>query len=99
MVKDEMSVLASLDHPNVIGFYDSFESRYNFFFILKKIGTITKFYYKIEINFILFLNCKRVFVLSFFFSKLTFYILVLQVVNYLIVYLKEESFQKKMQFK
>lgn len=27
MVKDEVSVLGSLDHPNVIGFYDSFESR------------------------------------------------------------------------
>lgn len=27
MVKDEVDVLTSLDHPNVIGFYDSFESR------------------------------------------------------------------------
>ncbi|GAA5798227.1 hypothetical protein HPULCUR_003627 [Helicostylum pulchrum] len=26
MVKDEVDVLTSLDHPNVIGFYDSFES-------------------------------------------------------------------------
>jgi calcium/calmodulin-dependent protein kinase I len=27
MVKDEVSVLENLHHPNVIGFYDSFESR------------------------------------------------------------------------
>lgn len=27
MVKDEVAVLEKLNHPNVIGFYDSFESR------------------------------------------------------------------------
>jgi calcium/calmodulin-dependent protein kinase I len=27
MVKDEVAVLTNLNHPNVIGFYDSFESR------------------------------------------------------------------------
>lgn len=28
MVKDEAKLLQGLNHPNVIGFYDSFESRY-----------------------------------------------------------------------
>lgn len=28
MVKDEVDVLSKLSHPNVIGFYDTFESRY-----------------------------------------------------------------------
>jgi calcium/calmodulin-dependent protein kinase I len=27
MVKDEMSIMKGLDHPNIIGFYDWFESR------------------------------------------------------------------------
>jgi len=27
MVKDEVDVLSKLSHPNVIGFYDTFESR------------------------------------------------------------------------
>ncbi|KAI9363637.1 kinase-like domain-containing protein [Pilaira anomala] len=35
MVKDEMNVLASLDHPNVIGFYDSFESRDKFYLVFE----------------------------------------------------------------
>ena len=29
MVKDEVDVLKNLNHPNVIGFYDTFESRYS----------------------------------------------------------------------
>ncbi|CAO3636073.1 unnamed protein product [Mucor hiemalis] len=35
MVKDEVGVLANLNHPNVIGFYDSFESRDKFYLVFE----------------------------------------------------------------
>lgn len=62
MVKDEVNVLKGLNHPNVIGFYDYFESRY----ILTNIQSalIDKYLYK-GTNFILYLNCMRY---DFFFS-------------------------------
>lgn len=35
MVKDEVGVLANLNHPNVIGYYDSFESRDKFYLVFE----------------------------------------------------------------
>ncbi|KAI8638749.1 kinase-like domain-containing protein [Parasitella parasitica] len=35
MVKDEVNVLSKLSHPNVIGFYDTFESRDKFYLVFE----------------------------------------------------------------
>lgn len=56
MVKDEVNVLKGLNHPNVIGFYDYFESRYILIHIQSTL--IDKYLYK-GTNFILYLNCMR----------------------------------------
>lgn len=62
MVKDEVAVLTNLHHPNVIGFYDSFESRYSKKKKNSNVAFDNSFFFfcYIETSFISFLNCKRV---------------------------------------